>query len=708
MTRTRTRTAASVIATLLVLALASVLPHDRQRSKSGEGIVSRLDAAEPVEPETRMSEHLSLAAEPDGRAEALDALRRGLERAGADDAAGARAEFERAAARFPGIADWAAMLAVEAVARGGDTASVRELLDAAEPELAREWGWRGLSRARLEAGDLAGATEAALAAAAHLPTGALRAEAWTRAARLRLMSRDSAGAREALLAALEADPRSQPALNAARLLSELPDPSPVEQLAVARLYLRHGNLDRGLAGADAFLGAGRGTAAERAELGLAAGRALFRAGRHADAERRLLAVAEDTGAPRAPASEALLLAGRAQFRDGRQSAASETFRRVADRFPSEPAAAHALFIIADLAHDDGQVETARELYRRAVAASPRTEHAAESAVRLGALAMVAGDHDQAIRLFEALRAANDGAPTRQRAAYWSGRAHLGAGQDSVGRARLEEVLRLDPASWYGLRSADLLGMASWRESLRASPVTDAATVREVTGALARLDLLEQLGRPETSSFEVERVRRHFARRGSGLYALAEALHDRGETFRAVSIGREIQRNEDGWNDRLLRIIYPFPYRETILAESLERGIDAYLVAGLIRQESLFDPAARSPVGAIGLMQLMPRTGRALAQRARAGTVSDALLHQPELNLRLGILHVADLLGHYGRPVDMLAAYNAGSGRLARWRGLDEHGDVDLFVERIPYQETRDYVKVVQQNARIYRALYGDE
>lgn len=700
---TRTRMTASAIGALRALGLLAVLLPVACGPDQREVEGAPVEAA--AEPESRLSLYLSLALQSERRADAVDALRRGLERAAAGDPAEARSEYERAATLYPGVGDWATVLAAQAAAGAGDTAAVRELLESAEPELAREWGWRAVSRGRLEAGDTAGAA-AALDVAAELPTGGLRAEAWTRAASVRLVGGDTAGAREALLAALDVEPASEHGLTAARLLSGLPDPSPAERAAVARLYLRHGNLERGLGTADEYLRAGGGTAVERAELRLAAGRALFRARRYADAEKRLETLAGDSAAPREAAAEALLLAGRAQLRDGRRTAAVQTFRRVAARFPGEPAAAHALFIVADLAHDDGRTEAARDLYQRAVAAAPQSVHGAESAVRLGGMAMIGGDHDRAIQAFESLRALHEDGPIRQRAAYWAGRSRLDAGQDSVGRARLEEALRLDPASWYGLRAADRLGTTAWRRWMRPSPVTADLTAAAVHGALARLDLLAELGRPEIVAFETDRVRRHFARRGGGLYALAEALHDRGETFRAISIGRAIQRGEDGWNERLLRIIYPFPYQETIVAEATERGIDPYLVAGLIRQESMFDPAARSPVGAIGLMQLMPHTGRALARRERVGAISEARLHQPELNLRLGILHVSDLLARYDRPGDMLAAYNAGAGRLAGWRGLPEYADADLFAERIPYGETRDYVKAVQQNARIYHALYG--
>jgi soluble lytic murein transglycosylase len=108
------------------------------------------------------------------------------------------------------------------------------------------------------------------------------------------------------------------------------------------------------------------------------------------------------------------------------------------------------------------------------------------------------------------------------------------------------------------------------------------------------------------------------------------------------------------------------------------------------------------------MQVLPSTGRALARKDGVSPFQTAQLYQPGTNVRLGTLYFADLLSRYdGRISYVLAAYNAGPSRVARWREMPEAGDPDLFAERIPFRETRDYVKVVQQNARIYRAVYGE-
>jgi soluble lytic murein transglycosylase len=207
---------------------------------------------------------------------------------------------------------------------------------------------------------------------------------------------------------------------------------------------------------------------------------------------------------------------------------------------------------------------------------------------------------------------------------------------------------------------------------------------------------------------MERVRRHFGAFDGALYTLAEALNERGFTSQGIALGWDIYRREGAWNLRLLRIVYPFPFQNFVLAEARERGVDPFLAAALIRQESMFNPRARSPVGALGLMQVMPATGSTLARRLGIARFKAEMLLQPEPNIHFGMAYLADQLNSYGDRLDVvLAAYNAGPTRVTRWRQFPEWSDRLLFAERIPFDETRDYVRIVQNNRRIYSVLYGD-
>jgi soluble lytic murein transglycosylase len=155
--------------------------------------------------------------------------------------------------------------------------------------------------------------------------------------------------------------------------------------------------------------------------------------------------------------------------------------------------------------------------------------------------------------------------------------------------------------------------------------------------------------------------------------------------------------------------FPFPYRARIERHSRERGLDPFLVAALIRQESEFDPLAVSPAKAIGLMQVMPATGRALSRKLGIRPFSLARLKNPETSIQLGTYYLSQqLAARNGSVEDTLAGYNAGPSRVPKWRGWEDYREPSEFVETIPFQQTRDYVQIIQRNADIYRWLYANE
>jgi soluble lytic murein transglycosylase len=151
--------------------------------------------------------------------------------------------------------------------------------------------------------------------------------------------------------------------------------------------------------------------------------------------------------------------------------------------------------------------------------------------------------------------------------------------------------------------------------------------------------------------------------------------------------------------------YPMPYSNSIHEWSAHAGVDPALTAGLIRQESAFDPQAHSGANAIGLMQILPKTARRLAKSGKVG-YSRTRLYDPDYNIHLGTIYVAGLRRDFGSVESALAAYNAGEDRVAQWTAGQNYREIAEFVDSIPFTETREYVEVVTRNAEIYRKLYG--
>lgn len=155
-----------------------------------------------------------------------------------------------------------------------------------------------------------------------------------------------------------------------------------------------------------------------------------------------------------------------------------------------------------------------------------------------------------------------------------------------------------------------------------------------------------------------------------------------------------------------RLVYPFPYRDFVETYAERHGLDPLLVAAVIREESGFDPRARSGVGARGLMQLMPRTARWAAPKAGVTGFGVDDLEDPETNIRLGCWYLSYLSRLYEGDLSMmLAAYNGGEGNVARWRRERGHEPEELLTAAFP--ETRRYVKRGLTTYRNYRFLYRE-
>ncbi len=156
-----------------------------------------------------------------------------------------------------------------------------------------------------------------------------------------------------------------------------------------------------------------------------------------------------------------------------------------------------------------------------------------------------------------------------------------------------------------------------------------------------------------------------------------------------------------------QLLFPKPFWDGIVANSQANGLDPYLVASLIRQESEFNAGAVSRANAYGLMQLLPSVGKSLAQKRGMKGFNAGQLLTPSVNLELGTVNLRQVLDRYGgQPEYALAAYNAGDVPVRQWMSSNDYKDTPEFVESIPYTETREYVQAILRNREMYRKLYG--
>jgi len=189
--------------------------------------------------------------------------------------------------------------------------------------------------------------------------------------------------------------------------------------------------------------------------------------------------------------------------------------------------------------------------------------------------------------------------------------------------------------------------------------------------------------------------------------MAEMSHASGDTIATLKALRSAfpalaTVEQDSVPAYFLKMYYPLKYDDWIRRYSAKNGLDPYTIMGLIHQESYFNPRAKSSVGAMGLMQLMPATGKELARNLHISP----RLENPETNIRLGAAHYKGLVDLFNGSNELaIASYNAGQGRVQQWRRAAPSKPMDEFIESIPFHETRTYVKHVVMIASTYKRMY---
>ena len=294
----------------------------------------------------------------------------------------------------------------------------------------------------------------------------------------------------------------------------------------------------------------------------------------------------------------------------------------------------------------------------------------------------------------------------QEAAYWAGRTRLELGDSAAARVHLGRAMREQPVEYYAVVAAELLGEPYEVDVPAGEP---SAEPMWLTAGLARLDALTAAGLERGVAAEIAAMKGAGDGSRAPTLRLAEALIERGLTIDGINLGWALLEQSGGWDHELLRVTFPFPYRELVRREATEWGLDPLILAAIIRQESAFKADIVSRAGAIGLMQVMPPTGAQLARRHGPSPFTDGSLTRPEVNLHLGAAFFVDMSARYDNDLPLvLSAYNAGPTRANRWRAFPEASDPLRFTERIPFDETRGYVKSVRRNLSLYRVLYGDD
>lgn len=604
------------------------------------------------------------------------------------------------------LTSWLALEMADGAAEKRDTAAVTELMARITEPAALDRGWRVVADTRLAAGDSTGTVAALRTLRARLPEGSAHARASVELGLLLLARADTTEARELLDASWNDAPRAE-AGRAARALLALTDPGLDRTLELAAAMDRAGDGAGALRAYErAWRMAGAGGGSLTGWQRLSRARLLSTVpSRRDEALAEFRALHEEVDDPSLGARNLELWAVMRR-RQGLDAHVATLNRWLLERYPESSQAAEMVWDRGWAAESGGRLDEALARYAE-VAENARTHsRAGQARMRSGQILLGRGDVAEAARVFEQYLEDFPDGRRWEEASYWAAWSRARLGDAVAARAHVARIHRGAPFSYYAVMGSELLEEPYQIALPAGEPVMEPVWL---TRGLARLDALEAAGLRRGVEEGMEALEERAEGSPQVTLRLAEALIDRGYTIDGINLGWRLLADGHPWDQRLVRVVYPFPYQEMVRREAAEWEVDPIMLAALIRQESAFKADIVSHAGAIGLMQVMPPTGRELARAHGPDGFQPDALTTAEVNLHLGAAFFREMSGRYDGELPLvLSAYNAGPTRATRWRRYPESSDWLRFTERIPFEETRGYVKNVRRNLGVYRILYGSD
>ncbi len=412
---------------------------------------------------------------------------------------------------------------------------------------------------------------------------------------------------------------------------------------------------------------------------------IARASNDDDSFLRLLAELRQT-APESPwLEQALLSAGNIYLLRKDYDHAIDAFREMQTRFPNGNRASYAHWKVAWLSLRQGRNTDAKEGFEQQIALYPGSAEVPAALYWRGRLAEEDGESGKARAYYQKLS-------ERYRNFYYG----------ELARQQLKKLKDDGPPAQYAL--LDRVPPIDSGGKVAPDPVpTDSLRVQKAQ-LLANGALLDFASRELQAASMEEKA-------NWGPSETARMYEEAGRYDMAIEILKHAVPNYFAVDLPTLprpywEALFPKAYWMDLKKWSVASGLDPYLVASLIRQESEFNPNAVSRANAVGLMQLLPKVGKGVAKQEKLKHYNSQQLFVPPVNLQLGTRYFRTMVDKFGSLEYALAAYNAGSDRVGDWLGQAKYRDAPEFVESIPFTETREYVQAILRNANVYRQLYG--
>ena len=408
----------------------------------------------------------------------------------------------------------------------------------------------------------------------------------------------------------------------------------------------------------------------------------------------------------------LLWLGRTALRQGDNSLARDYILSLLSRFPQGELVPQALMLLGQAAEDEKDEEGARRAYLKLVEDYWGSKEAEEALWRTSWFDYKAGHLLEALKGFKKLAEAALEPIDRDKATFWQAKVLERLGEVNAARLIYRSLAEGAPLSYYGSRAREKLETPLRRPI--PIPINWLVAPARIDGGI-HLEKAQELIRLELKEDAVREIEFALYTTGGDDKLLAygsHLLYQLGDFRRGHQIARrafaDLVRTSppDGPERLFWQLAYPIAYREEVERWAGEFKIDPLIILAVMREESAFHPQAISRSGAIGLMQVIPSTGRIIAQEQGIPNFSPEMLNDPSLNVRFGTWYLVKRLEQFwGDEILALASYNAGYQAVLGWMVEKGYRDGEEFIEDITYQETRNYIKRVLRSYEAYRAIY---
>ena len=426
-------------------------------------------------------------------------------------------------------------------------------------------------------------------------------------------------------------------------------------------------------------------------------------------------------------AEAYYLLGAVYQRQNQPANSIQAYEMGLAQPPTLPWTAKTLWALARLQEERQELARASDFYQRLTQDFPAYEQAESSLWRAGWLQYCQRRYHAATALWQSFEQRFPHSPLLPQMLYWQARAAQQEGHQDTALRLYQRIVADYPVHYYTIQGQASLQAAGVRSALATdtalltTPVLlqDPALLLEQSQGqpskarfhLVRVQELQQLQMSQQTGQEIRSLAPLLPSTPAAQYFLASLYVSNQQyaaAFRALNSVVEALSPAEvrGLSRDFWTMLYPQVFWPQVSQLAQTKGLNPYLVLSIIRQESAFNPASISSSGARGLMQLMPTTAQELLTKLKLPQEPASRLHDPQLSITLGTHYFAGLMQRYqGNVVLALTGYNAGPARAARWREQWSGVPMDEFIERIPLDETRNYVKLILRNLMIYERLY---